>query len=193
MRASSYHNQPPPVIRFPRSKNPRLEFYMPRKNDTETHRACSECRYALSPVTGSCTNFECRGYKMVRSLTLGQLAREFAEPTLFHGRAWGDWTLDTKRRVLVFEGRPTAQGFLGSYEIDLENVRDSAAMLDWIFQIRGKRWATSKVLRDLINALNAIFAPQRNLCSGACGSGRGGQAISGEFIRQRIATVGRER
>ena len=81
--------------------------------------------------------------------------------------------LDTERFCLVFEAQPTWRGrlpnrylaYLGHYEIDLERIGSSAAMLDWIFQIRGKAWATSTVLRDLLNAFHDVSGPQSSLCS----------------------------
>jgi hypothetical protein len=38
-------------------------------------------------------------------------------------------------------------------------------MLDWIYQVRQKVWANSRVMMDLLIALHSIFAPQANLCS----------------------------
>src|SRR5437763_13666286 len=73
---------------------------------------------------------------------------------LVHGRTWGVWRLDAKRLALVHK----------LYEVDLEDITSSAAMLDWIFQIR--RWATPQDIADLLAALHDIFHPQANLCSG---------------------------
>jgi hypothetical protein len=166
-------------------------------------RECRDCHYALYPATGRCTNFECPRYERSGGAITGdQLLREYEPPPLFHGRHWGDWILDVERLCLVYRAFPVALGngsgltqgvpphtaFWGDYEIDLERVRDSAAMLDWIFQIRGKSWASSRVMRDLLEAFHSIFYPQASLCSGACGSGGGGKVIksAGEFLRKRI-------
>jgi len=166
---------------------------------------CARCAYALHPETERCTNRECPEYGTGSGVISGaELLRQYAPPPLFHGRQWGQWTFDSERLCLVFEASPVTRGgvrgvpsyvaFLGRYEIDLERVRDSAAMLDWIFQIQGKTWASARVTKDLLNAFDSIFNPQANLCSGACGSGRGGMTISkpSEFLRARIATVGCE-
>jgi hypothetical protein len=39
-------------------------------------------------------------------------------------------------------------------------------MLDWIFQIRKKAWATNKIMGDLLTAFKDMFRPQALLCSG---------------------------
>ncbi|MHB8501414.1 MAG: hypothetical protein ACYDHE_10785 [Candidatus Acidiferrales bacterium] len=102
---------------------------------------------------------------------------------------------------MVFRGEPVPRGdgsgategvkqyvaYLGQYEIDIERIHRSSKMLDWIFQVNGKTWATARVMKDLLNAFDSIFHPQRNLCSG------GGDKIisnANAFIRRRIATVG---
>ena len=84
-------------------------------------------------------------------------------------------------------------GYFGHYEIDLERIRDSAALADWIFQIREKAWATSRVLRDLLNALDDVIDPQANLCGGAMGGGRGGMVIANPaaFLSKRASSVGK--
>jgi hypothetical protein len=170
-------------------------------------RECSKCRYALYPNTGACSNYECPGYRHGGVMSATQLLHDFTKPRLEHGRHWGEWTLDTERLCLVFQGTPVEHGdgsgltegvpryvaIIGHYEIDLERVHDSAALLDWIFQILGKTWATQRVVKDLLEAFDDIFHSQANFCSGACGSGSGGKVIKdvGTFLRHRIETVGK--
>ena len=141
-------------------------------------------------------------------MTASQLLYEYAEPRLFHGRKWGSWSLDAERMCLVLEGTRADRGdgsgvtqgvprytaIVGRYEIDLERISDAASMLDWIFQIAKKTWATAKVTRDLLNALDDVIHPQKHLCDGAMGSARGGRVISNpaEFLQKRFATVGVE-
>ncbi len=52
------------------------------------------------------------------------------------------------------------------YEIDLERCLTSAKVLDWIFQIAGKTWATETVVAGLIHAFEDVLHPQSHLCSG---------------------------
>jgi hypothetical protein len=40
------------------------------------------------------------------------------------------------------------------YEIDLEEITDSAALLDWILQVNGKRWCDPWTLKAFLNVLN---------------------------------------
>jgi hypothetical protein len=166
-------------------------------------RECSSCHYALYPNTGRCANFECPNYERTGgAMTGAQLLREYAPPALFHGRKWGEWTLDAERLCLVFRGGPVTRGegsgvtegveryvaYLGRYEIDLEQIRQSSRVLDWIFQVAGKTWATARVTRDLLNAFDSIFHPQRNLCSGGANKVI---ANPSAFLKQRIATAGK--
>jgi hypothetical protein len=168
---------------------------------------CFECGYATYPNTGRCTNFECPKHRREGgAMTASQLLHEYAEPRLYHGRRWGAWSLDGERMCLVFAGQPVEHGdgsgvtqgvplyvaIVGKYEVDLERISDSASMLDWISQIAKKTWATARVTRDLLNALEDVFHLQKNLCGGAMGGGKGGRIIGNppEFLRRRFATVG---
>jgi hypothetical protein len=76
-----------------------------------------------------------------------------AEPT-----RWGGWEFD--RRWLVLRHVD------GYYEVDLERCRTPAQVLDWIAQIQGKRWGTTAVVGDLVEALCDLLNPQATLCSG---------------------------
>lgn len=81
---------------------------------------------------------------------------EAKDENLIQGK-WGHWKLDRKTITLTLEIHPL-------YEIDLERIRDSAEMLDWIFQIFNKTWATPRIIFDLLNAFESIFEPQASLC-----------------------------
>jgi hypothetical protein len=108
--------------------------------------------------------------------------------------------LDTERLCLVYDAEPVTRGvvgheyvaFLGAYEVDVERIRCSSGMLDWIFQINGKSWADARVVKDLVNAFDDIFHPQANLCSGGCSGGIGNMTIKNPtaFLKKRISTVG---
>ena len=69
---------------------------------------------------------------------------------------WGDWSFDPEYLTLDHES---------GYQIDLEEIDSSAAILDWIFQVRGKSWGDKQTLYDLINAFRDILDPQANYCS----------------------------
>jgi hypothetical protein len=60
-------------------------------------------------------------------------------------------------------------------------------MLDWVFQIQGKGWATLEVMFDLLRAFNDLFRPQANLCSGG-----GNKVIKdvGAFLQSRLDSGG---
>jgi hypothetical protein len=180
--------------------------YPRNKKPARQHRnagdSCIKCGYALYPATGRCTNWKCpRHDRKPGAMTLEQISNEYVPPPLFHGRTWGEWVLDTERLCLVFRGKPVTRGegpnqyvgYFGIYEIDIERISDSPAMLDWIYQFGGKIWAAGSGLKDLINAFDDVFDPQASLCSGACGNGGGGKVIKnpGAFLRKRIATVGK--
>jgi hypothetical protein len=93
-----------------------------------------------------------------------------------HGSKWGEWTLDAKSLTLDL------QSDRHSYQIGLETITDSAQMLDWVFQIRRKRWATNDIVGDLINAFEDIFSPQGCLC----GMGVGKTIDSTAFLKERL-------
>jgi hypothetical protein len=173
------------------------------KHPASLDRECPDCSYAKYPNSGLCSNHECP--KSHRpgpgAMTSEQLLHEYRPPTLFHGRRWGSWTLDVERRCLVYDawsevrgngsgvtkGVPQYTAYLGAPEIDLDRIRDSAGLLDWIFQVEGKTWATARVTKDLLSAFDAIFHPQQNLC---CGGGSKTIADPKAFLRNRFATVG---
>lgn len=76
-------------------------------------------------------------------------------PPRWHGtQYWGKWCLDGNYLIN------------GEYVFNLENITSSAAVLDKIMQIAGKRWATPECVAGLVRALDDIFYPQSCLCSG---------------------------
>jgi hypothetical protein len=93
-----------------------------------------------------------------------------------HGSKWGNWTLDARLLALNLQ----VQGH--SYQIELEDITDSTKMLDWIFQIRIKTWATNDIVGDLISAFQDIFHPQSSLC----GQGIPKTIDTTDFLRKRL-------
>jgi hypothetical protein len=74
---------------------------------------------------------------------------------------WGLWSFDPALLSLTLK----KEG-VGPYSIALRDIKSSACMLDFIFEIRGKRWATNEVIGDLITAFQDLFDPQVTLCTG---------------------------
>jgi hypothetical protein len=172
-----------------------------KKHSASLKLSCPECFYAKYPNSGKCTNRECtQSERSSRAMTSDELLREFEPPPLFHGRRWGAWTLDTERACLVYDawqevrgngsgvtkGVPQYTAYLGAPEIDLDRIRDSAGLLDWIYQVEGKTWATARITKDLLSAFDAIFSPQQNLCTGG-----GSKTIANPttFLRGRFKMV----
>jgi hypothetical protein len=71
--------------------------------------------------------------------------------------AWGTWRL--RRSKAALEHVPSG------YSIPLEWCAGNAALLDWILQLHGKPWLSDADFRDLVRALDDIFAPQFGMCS----------------------------
>jgi len=91
---------------------------------------------------------------------------------------WGDWWLaaDTMHLCLDWKGNPE------SYYIPLQEITDSAHMLDWIFQLRMKTWVTNDMMGDLLTAFQEIFYPQATLC----GAGRDKKLNATKHLAARI-------
>lgn len=106
---------------------------------------------------------------------------ERAEEERCARRTWGHWHLDTDTLELIYR----ADNGGACYFIDLERVTTSAAMLDWIFQLRMKTWTTPTDIGELADALYDIFDPQAMLCSFGA-TGRAGKTIDATgYLRRR--------
>lgn len=83
-------------------------------------------------------------------------------PNTIHGaRGFFPWYVRKDNRTLVLENNRGQE----IYEVDLDDCRDSAHVLDIIMQIAPKKWATNRVMAGLIRALYWTLNPQKNLCS----------------------------
>jgi hypothetical protein len=87
---------------------------------------------------------------------------------------WGQWILDMGAHVLHHTE--------GCYDVDLDQMNTSAEMLNWIFQITGKTWATKEDLGDFLHALDYLLNPQGNLC----GSGFPKEINAFELLSRRF-------
>jgi hypothetical protein len=74
---------------------------------------------------------------------------------------WGRWTLNPSNACL--ETNITAP--VGPvYQIPVDEMKTSANVLDWIFQIHEKTWVSSQDVGELVNAIVEILG--RGICSG---------------------------
>lgn len=69
--------------------------------------------------------------------------------------AWGPWTYRAQSRVLDYRNR---------YPIPLDDLTDSAKVLDIVVQVAGKDWGTPEVAGWLVIALNELLDPQGRVC-----------------------------
>ncbi len=75
-------------------------------------------------------------------------------------RKWGAWTFRPPTFELAIKRNQR------QYEVDLDECKTAADVLDWIMQVRGKTGIDDKDLADLIHALDDILSIQANLCPG---------------------------
>ena len=102
---------------------------------------------------------------------IGGADYELVERSRAHVHTWGRWKLE--KYALVFRGPYKLLGMTPAedwtmtttYEIGLERCLTGAAVADWIFQINGKKWATPKVVKDFVSALEEVLNPQAKLCN----------------------------
>ena len=71
---------------------------------------------------------------------------------------WGNWTYNPKLFTLDYQRDHQW------YEVDLDQCRDSAGILDWIFQ--RKAYYTAQDVNDLVSAFKDVLSPQSKVCSG---------------------------
>jgi hypothetical protein len=98
------------------------------------------------------------------------------------GDSWGDWVLEADGRSsphLVLKINRRAK-----YAINLSSIDGSAEMLDWLFQLRMKRWVTNDIMGDLLSAFQDIFRPQQMLC----GAGKDKHLDAESFLKKRITS-----
>ena len=72
---------------------------------------------------------------------------------------WGPWIFDPGALALILPAT--------GYQISLRKIRSSACMLDYIFEVNAKPWATNEIARNLLNAFQDLFDPRMTLCGAA--------------------------
>jgi hypothetical protein len=83
-----------------------------------------------------------------------------------NGHRWGCWQYDKPENVLAY-----IRDGSSLYEVDIADMTNARACLDWIFQVTAKTWCTALDCRDLIEAIRDLVNPQARLCSCGIGSG----------------------
>jgi hypothetical protein len=92
---------------------------------------------------------------------------------------WGDWVLNPQNLTLTYMDN----GY--EYEIDLEEIHSSAAILDWIFQVVGKSYGF-KATYDLLRAFDDILKPQQCYCSFGKELGIGNKKLVRKLVNQYV-------
>lgn len=77
---------------------------------------------------------------------------------LFSFVAVGPWKFDPRRLVITHAAMP-------AYEVDVESMKTSAGMLDWIFHVRKKPWVKPVDMEPFVRLLDIVIDPQATLCS----------------------------
>ncbi len=52
------------------------------------------------------------------------------------------------------------------YEVDVEEMRDSASVLDWFIQVARKGWPSDDMVGKLVRMVDGLLDLQRTVCSG---------------------------
>lgn len=68
--------------------------------------------------------------------------------------SWGNWTLNVTNACLEYVDPSSGSMF---YQVDVDEMTTSAEILDWIFQIEEKTWASSAVVGDFVAAIAEIL------------------------------------
>ena len=87
---------------------------------------------------------------------------------------WGPWRYKPSTLVLTCD----------RYEVDLERIPSSAAVLDWIAQVSRKQWADAETVAGLVHALDDCLHLQANYCSFGAEKAR---PVTGDRLRRYIA------
>ena len=74
---------------------------------------------------------------------------------------WGRWTFNPRNACLEIE---IVAGHGVEYQVPADELKSSARILDWIYQLRDKTWATSADIGDLVQAIRDLFG--RGVASG---------------------------
>jgi hypothetical protein len=77
---------------------------------------------------------------------------------------WGHWKYNPDNLTLEFD--KIVDGHPFNYYVDLERCTNSAQILDWIFQVKGKPWCSDEDIADLLRAFDDLMRlVQSKVCS----------------------------
>jgi len=140
---------------------------------------CKECGWSLMS-NRKCSNSRCKNYpRPEQGIEIKDVDKVYPQLGFFEGRQWGNWKLSITERCLE-HSRHSSQV---PYQVSLDEIHNSASMLDWIFQVSSKSWTKYKDISDLISALDNIFDPQGTFCRGAVNGAEGTSIDASEYLK----------
>src|SRR5262245_18612699 len=71
----------------------------------------------------------------------------------------GGWTYHPESLMVRYRVKGSSE-----FEVDLDACITSAEILHWIFYVSTKRWATNKVIADLVKILKKLLRPNLTHC-----------------------------
>lgn len=80
------------------------------------------------------------------------------------------WTYSPDAFLLTYPIHGDPEG--PRYEVALNEMPDSAAVLDWIAQVSRKAWATPRIVGDLVLLLDAVLDLQSSYCGQSARPGK---------------------
>ena len=85
-------------------------------------------------------------------------------PEIVEGYWWGPWKLEGRDALFCYD--PEGKSINPLFWINLENMNCSAEVLNCVFGVIAKAWATPDVISNLVWALEDILSPRQNICPG---------------------------
>jgi hypothetical protein len=94
----------------------------------------------------------------------------------------GEWVYNPHTYCLVYYEKHGPYPYHETYYVDLERMKNSSEMLDFIMQVFRKKWVTPEVMNGFLNGLHYLFDVQTDFCP--CGRDKFKNAL------QKIREVG---
>ena len=81
-------------------------------------------------------------------------------------RRWGAWRYNPDNLTLEIDSKVSGGN---PYYVDLERCSTSSQVLDWLCQLRGKKWCSEEQVGYLLSAIDDLAEGlQSKMCAGAC-------------------------